>query len=236
MCSRPTRATGTPPDLGLYRRPDTHPLPFVLAMTKDGPWSTNFVCGYFGCDALPFNPLIEALPVQVLAKRPKEGNHIEVDLINSALQESETRRDGGETVLSRLSELLLVRVLRRHIEEMPENSVGWLAGLRDPHISRALSCIHAQPERQWTLAELSRVAGLSRSNFADRFGARVGTAPIQYLKKWRLQLASGIAEADQPSGGEHRGSGRLPIRGGFHPRVQDQRRYAARGVGGASRL
>jgi AraC-like DNA-binding protein len=75
---------------------------------------------------------------------------------------------------------------------MPETSVGWLAGLRDPHVSRALKCIHGQPDHHWTLPELSRAAGLSRSIFADRFAARVGIAPMQYLKKWRIQLASGL--------------------------------------------
>lgn len=178
------------PDLEAYRRPSAHPLPFVLALNDTGPWTTWFVCGYLGCDAEPFNPLLDALPVQVLARRPPKGNHIEVDLIHAAVQESETERDGGETILARLSELLFVRVLRRYIEQMPEQAVGWLSGLRDPNVSRALLHMHAQPSRHWTLIELARECGLSRSGLADRFAACVGEPPMQYLQHWRMQRAA----------------------------------------------
>jgi len=134
----------------------------------------RFVCGYLGCNATPFNPLLDALPSQVLAKRPPRGNHIEVDLNQAAVEETETRRAGVETILARLSELLFVRVLRRYIEQMPETSTGWLAGLRDPNISEALRLIHADPAHDWSVEELSRKCGMSRAAFAERFSAVVG--------------------------------------------------------------
>jgi AraC-like DNA-binding protein len=188
-----------PPDLDLYRRPEYHPLPFVLALNDSGPWTTHFVCGYFGCDAAPFNPVLEALPVQVLSQRPSHGNHIEVDLINAAVRESEISRDGGEAILARLSELLFVRVLRRFIEQMPEQSVGLFAGLRDLNISRALLCIHGHPERDWSLADLSKEAGLSRSAFSDRFAACVGRTPMHYLQQWRMQIAASLLRQSRRS-------------------------------------
>ena len=188
------------PDLGLYQRPEAHPLPFVLTLNDGGPWTTHFVCGYFGCAAAPFNPILETLPVQVLSKRPPDGNHIEVDLIQAALRESESDRDGGEAILARLSELLFVRVLRRHIEDRPdEQPEGLFAGLRDPNVSRALVCIHGQPAHDWTLEELARESGLSRSAFCDRFSARVGRSPKNYLQQWRMQVASRhLKESSRP--------------------------------------
>jgi AraC-like DNA-binding protein len=181
-----------PPNLDAYCRTIGQPLPIMMNLTEQGPPSMRFVCGYLACDAAPFNPLLEALPTQVLCKRPEEGNHIEVDLIHSAVAESEARRAGGETILARLSELLFVRVLRRYIEQLPEHLEGWLAGLRDPQISRALSAIHSRPEKEWTLEGLARECGMSRAIFAERFARCVQETPMRYLTWWRMQLASGL--------------------------------------------
>lgn len=178
------------PQLEAYHRYDGQPLPIMMQLGDEGPRRLHFVCGYFGCDAAPFNPLLEALPSQVLAKRPPEGNHIEVDLIHSAVAEFEDNRPGSETVLARLSELLFVRVLRRYIEQLPEHSSGWLAGLRDPNIGKALQLIHAHPARDWTLEELARESGMSRAILAERFAKCVGETPMRYLAKWRMQLAA----------------------------------------------
>jgi AraC-like DNA-binding protein len=182
-----------PPDLSNFRRRDGQPLPIMMNL-GEGPRTMRFVCGYLGCDAHPFNPLLEALPPQVLAKRPPEGNLIEVDLIQAAVEESEAHRAGGETVLARLSELLFIRVLRRYIERAPANSQGWLAGLADPHVGRALHLIHEQPGRDWTLEELSRGCGLSRAALAERFAECVGETPMRYLTKWRMQVAARLLE------------------------------------------
>jgi AraC-like DNA-binding protein len=81
-------------------------------------------------------------------------------------------------------------LVRRHIETLPEDGRGWLAGLRDRHVGKALSLLHAAPDRGWTLESLAREAGLSRSAFAARFSLYIGMAPMQYLTRWRLQLAA----------------------------------------------
>jgi AraC-like DNA-binding protein len=188
-----------PPNIDEYRRPQGHSLPIMVDLSEAGPPVMRFVCGYFGCDSSPFNPLLNALPTQVLAKRPAGGNHIEVDLIQAAVAESEGQRAGSETILARLSELLFVQVLRRYIEQLPERSSGWLAALRDPCISRALQAIHSDPSRNWTLEALGREAGMSRAVFAERFTDTISETPMRYLAKWRMQLAAALlSHSDLP--------------------------------------
>ena len=182
-----------PADIDAYRA-DGRSLPVMLNLNADGAWTTRFVCGYLACNATPFNPLLEALPSQVLARRPPEGNPIEVDLIKAAVEETEAQRAGRETILARLSELLFLRVVRRYIEQMPEHSTSWLSGLRDPQIGKALQCLHARPAHDWTLDELARECAMSRAVFAERFAQRVGETPMRYLARWRMQLATRLLE------------------------------------------
>ena len=99
---------------------------------------------------------------------------------------------GGETMLAKLSELMFVELVRRHLESLPPGRTGWLAGLRDPHVGKALAALHARPGSPWTIDALGREAGLSRSALAERFTALVGEPPIQYLGRWRMQLAAGL--------------------------------------------
>jgi transcriptional regulator GlxA family with amidase domain len=93
-------------------------------------------------------------------------------------------------MLAKLSELMFVEAMRRYAESMPPEGKGWLAGVRDPHIGRALALLHAEPERGWTVDDLARQIALSRSVLAERFAALVGEPPIQYLMRWRLALAA----------------------------------------------
>ena len=99
---------------------------------------------------------------------------------------------GGEAVLERMSEMMFVEVLRRHIESLPPEETGWLAGMRDPAVGRALSMLHGKPGAPWSLERLSREAvGLSRSSLHERFVQLIGQPPMQYLTQWRMQVASG---------------------------------------------
>jgi AraC-like DNA-binding protein len=104
--------------------------------------------------------------------------------------ESAEKRAGSEGVLAKLSELMFIEVVRRHLENLPAEQAGWLAGLRDPFIGKALSLMHGKPAHDWTIEELATQAGQSRSLFAKRFTDFVGMPPIQYLAKWRMQIAS----------------------------------------------
>jgi AraC-like DNA-binding protein len=93
-------------------------------------------------------------------------------------------------VLLRLGELLFIEVIRRCLATLPVAQTGWLAGLRDPTVGRALMLLHRQPAQAWTLERLAEEVGISRSRLAERFMEFVGQPPMQYLTQWRMQLAA----------------------------------------------
>jgi AraC-like DNA-binding protein len=182
------------PNLAMYYRPIDQYLPFTLNHGGDGPERTRFICGYLGCAARPFNPLLAALPPMLCARKPADGSGWVTNHFQLAMAEGASRRAGGETILAKLSELMFVEVIRRHIETLPEDSRGWLSGLRDPQIGQALRLIHSRPAEEWTLDRLAREVGLSRTTFAARFAHYVEVSPMQYLARWRLQLAGRLLE------------------------------------------
>lgn len=182
------------PDMSLYYRPNDRPLPFVFKEFGGSGTPARFVCGYLGCDARPFNPILEALPRMMHVRATTPGGHLTHDLIRVALQESEQPRAGGETILSKLSELMFLQAVRQHIDSLPQESVGWLSGLRDRHVGAALALMHGRPADAWTIDSLAKEVGLSRSAFAARFTDLMGDSPMHYLGNWRLQLAARLLE------------------------------------------
>jgi AraC-like DNA-binding protein len=166
-------------------------LPFVVKDGGGGAEGMGLVCGFLGCDLRPFNPLLATLP-RLLHVRGVYGGAGDraSQLIDLALAESRERTAGGECVRLRLSELMFVEVVRRYLASLSTEQTGWLAGLRDPTVARALALLHEQPNRPWRLGEIARQVGLSRSALADRFTHFVGLPPIQYLTQWRMQLAA----------------------------------------------
>jgi AraC-like DNA-binding protein len=161
---------------------------------------TRFVCGFLACDSRLCRPLLGALP-RIL--RVQLGDGPAAAWITSTLQHGaeETRapRAGADAVLAKLSELLFVEAIRRYIETVPAEQRNWFAGLRDPHVGRALALLHAEPARAWTVDELGREVGLSRSALAERFAELIGEPPMQYLTRWRLALAAqALREGREP--------------------------------------
>jgi AraC-like DNA-binding protein len=152
---------------------------------------TRVVCGFLGCDKLDDNPLVGALPplLQFDTRQEASGAWIRSSL-EFAAQEMAARRAGSETVLAKLSEVLFVEALRRYVETLSEEQTGWLAGLKDPFVSRALSLLHKRMTHPWTVDDLGREVGLSRSALADRFTRLIGEPPMRYLARWRIQLAA----------------------------------------------
>ncbi|MFP3942889.1 MAG: cupin domain-containing protein [Alphaproteobacteria bacterium] len=182
------------PDMSLYYRPKDRPLPFILNELGGSGAPARFVCGYLGCDARPFNPMLDALPRLMHVRAASAGGQLTHDLLRVALQETEAPRPGGETILSKLSELMFLQAVRQHIEALPAEAKGWLSGLRDRHVGTALRLMHARPAEPWTLDALAREAGLSRSSFAERFTELMGEPVMHYLGKWRLQVAAQLLE------------------------------------------
>jgi len=176
------------PDMTLYRMPSDGKLPVSISMGGPHGAPVQFVCGFLGCDARPYNPLLSALPRVILVSGHAGGAL--AAYVQFALAESKEPRMGGQCVLGRLSELMFVDVVRHYLETLPADRTGWLAGLRDPFVGRALSAIHRSPAHDWTIESLAKNVGLSRSALAERFTQFVGQPLMQYLTNWRMQLAA----------------------------------------------
>ena len=202
MSSAPgIRATSVSTALFFSQRPPQ--LPYALSVKDADLTMTHLdddqrdcatvVCGFLGLDARPFNPLLAALPrvLRISGSTLGEDSWV-MTLMRAVVTETNSKRPGGEAVLARMSEMLFVEVLRRHIDSLPDDQTGWLAGMRDPGVGRALSLIHEKPAECWTLERLSEGAGLSRSSLHERFVYLLGQPPMQYLTQWRMQVASGL--------------------------------------------
>jgi AraC-like DNA-binding protein len=181
------------PNLEIHRRPkDDNALPFMLRTGSDGPSDAHLICGFFSCDVRPFNPLLASLPrlMRVGSDVSNTSNGLLDQFIRFATAEMGNKRAGSQSILNRLSELMFVEVVRLHMGQLESNNTGWLAGLRDSLVGRALTLLHERPTHAWTLEELASKAGSSRSVLADRFAHLVGCPPIQYLTQWRMQMAA----------------------------------------------
>lgn len=132
------------------------------------------------------NPLLSALPETVTYETSDDPQM--AALIRLLRIEGEDRRCGSDTVLDRLGEVLMVRLLRTQIER-GATSTGILGGLADPRLSRAIVAVHENPGKQWRSDDLAEIAGLSLSRFAELFADVVGDTPMAYLRRWRMTLA-----------------------------------------------
>lgn len=150
----------------------------------------TFVCGFLGIDLRPFNPLLAALPRRIHL-RGRAGGWLST-FAGQVVEESRAERAGAACVLTRLAELMFIEVLRQHLASLPAEQTGWLAGLRDPVVGKALALLHQRPRHPWTLVELAGEAAASRSRLAESFTEIIGQPPMQYLAQWRMQLAAGL--------------------------------------------
>jgi len=164
--------------------------PHTVLLGDQGPRGASFLCGFLGCDRRPFNPLLAALPRRMHMRGM--SNAWLGGFTRQLTEESSLGRPGSDTVLTRLAELMFIEVLRRYLDELPPGQTGWLAGLRDEVVGRALTLLHGQPGHPWTLADLAREAASSRSSLAKRFMDIVGQPPMQYLAQWRMQVAANL--------------------------------------------
>lgn len=192
---RPTRMA---PEWIYATRNDPKPIPLVFSTLNEFTCAapgdeapTRVACGFLGCDLMPFNPLIAALP-RLLHLPAEDQDPWASQVMQHAVKASQNRRPGADAVLERLSEMIFVDAVRRHAERLPSESTGWLAGLRERHVGRALALIHGQPARNWTMDVLAHEAALSRSAFHERFVRLVGQPPMHYLAQWRMQVAANL--------------------------------------------
>ncbi|MFT3837513.1 MAG: AraC family transcriptional regulator [Myxococcaceae bacterium] len=192
LLSEDARQPGAPDleeNLGYFRAHIRKQLPFEMRFGEST--RARFICGFLGCDDAPFNPLMESLPSMLVVRReeqPELRRRLDA-LIELTLAES-TGRQGEDSIRMRLSELLFVEVVRQHLASLPSEQTGWLAGLRDQVVGKAIACLHQEPAKSWSLASLAKQVGASRTVLAERFSRLVGLPPMQYLTRWRIQLGA----------------------------------------------
>ena len=166
--------------------------------TGGGGETTRFVCGYFGCERHAARLFLVGLPpvIAINVRTGPAGQWLEGS-IRHLLDEAQSGRPGCAAVLSKMAEALFMESLRRYMDQLPLEAIGWLAGARDPVVGSALALMHRRPAHPWTVAELAAQAGASRSLLGERFVHFLGEPPLTYLARWRLQLAARLLQTTQ---------------------------------------
>jgi AraC-like DNA-binding protein len=161
---------------------------------------TRFVCGFLACEPRLSQVFLAGLPaiMKVHVVNEPAGQWLENSIRFSVAQMSGAG-DGTRLVLAKLSEVLFIETLRRYISNLPPGQIGWLAGARDPFIGQALALMHKKPAHPWTVEELARRVGLSRTRFADRFRHFLGEPPMAYLARWRVKLGAELLQSTEDS-------------------------------------
>jgi AraC-like DNA-binding protein len=161
-----------------------------IMLDNAGP-RTRIVCGYLGGEQVQGHPIMEALP-SALHLDSRSGGSAEWirNTFQFAAEQIAAGHQGSEAMMGKLSELLFVEAIQLYVRTIDESGRGWLAGLKDPFVSRALGLMHARIEEPWTVDKLGREIGLSRSALAGRFNEVIGLPPMQYLTNWRIHVAA----------------------------------------------
>ena len=182
---------------------------------------SRFVCGYMTCDPHLSRPILNGLPpvFKVNVRTDPSGHWLESSILH-LVEESVSGRVGSEAMLAKLSEALFVDTLRRHVDSLPEQQKGWLAGARDPIVGRSLGLLHSRIAHPWTIADLADEVGISRSALVERFTRYLSEPPMTYLTRWRLQLAAQSLKKTSRSVAEIATDHRLRIRSRLQPSLQ----------------
>jgi AraC-like DNA-binding protein len=180
----------------------------------------GLVCGALRADHPAARQLVERLPrvVEVTAGGSPQGEWMHSTLRLMAA-EAAALRPGGETVITRLADVLVVQAIRTWLETDPAARSGWLGALRDGQIGRALTLIHRDPARDWTVASLARELAMSRSAFAARFTELVGEPAMRYVARWRMHVALDLLREEGATVGE------LPGRLGYQSEAAFSRAF-----------
>ncbi|MFZ3014938.1 MAG: AraC family transcriptional regulator [Nitrospira sp.] len=163
----------------------------MLSQFGGGGELTKLICGYMACDSQLSQMFLAGLPslLKINVRDSPSGKWLE-DTLRYSVEHADASGPGGSAVVAKLSEALFADTLRRYIEKLPASQTGWLAGVRDPDVGKALALLHKQPSHPWTIASLANEVGLSRSVLAERFRHYLSDTPMGYLTRWRLQLAA----------------------------------------------
>jgi len=184
-------------DIGDHRRDNPPPIHAVLGGLspldlRDLRFSTGtgsrteVLCGFLGCDRRAFSPLFAALPAMFVVALGDGAQPLIRYSVNEALSDA----PGAQSLRVRLAEVMFLESLRGYIRSLPPDATGWLAGLRDPLVSKALRLMHETPRTEWTVESLSERAACSRALLAERFKTVIGEAPMHYLTRLRMHHAA----------------------------------------------
>ena len=153
--------------------------------------STDLFCGVYHFEQHSLHPLLSLLsPVIHLAADKVSGDDELQTVIRLLMRENCRSAPGSTAVKQQLMNILFVYIIRVWLARQPECAAGWLGGLRDPQVGKALTLIHQHPQQHWTVDLLAKEIAMSRAAFAKRFSALVGVAPLTYLTRWRMDLAA----------------------------------------------
>ena len=161
---------------------------------------TKFICGYMACEPELSRIFLGGLPpiLKINIRADVSGQWLE-NSIRYSVGHADASGPGGQAVLAKLSEVLFIDTLRRYIAVLPQEQTGWLAGVRDPEVGKALALLHRKPAHPWTIATLANEVGISRSVLAERFRRYLSETPIAYLTRWRLQLGAQLLKSTNNS-------------------------------------
>lgn len=147
----------------------------------------RIVCGFLGCSRRAFAPLCASLPAFCRVTLGESAR----SLVRYALSETLDERPGADTLRLRITELLFMEALRQYMLALPDDATGWLAGVRDPLVARAMQALHDAPADVWSVQTLATAAASSRSSLSARFREVIGEPPMRYLTRLRMQRAAG---------------------------------------------
>lgn len=168
----------------------------------DGALGATLLCGEFSSEIELFHPVFRSLPTLVHASVDEEAEFSTLsDVLSLVDRESSRGAPGWIAIANRLSEVVMIQVLRAWITRQPQ-AVGALQAMHDPRINRALEAIHNRPEEPWTVQSLAATAGMSRTSFSTVFTELMGATPLQYMTSWRMEVARSLLHAQSVTLGE----------------------------------
>lgn len=162
---------------------------------------TELICGVVSFDYLANHQFLKQLPKVIHVDEVCiETNTWLQSSLQMIAQEASELKPGGETIITHLADIIILKAIRVWLESAPEANNGWLAALRDQQIGKALLAIHRSPEKDWTVDSLAREVGMSRSGFSARFSQLIGESAKRYLTQWRMQVAQSKIKDNVPLG------------------------------------
>ncbi len=160
---------------------------------------TTMICGVVQFDHPAAHRVVSLLPEIMTIEASNPENEWILSAVRFMIDEAKAMRPGGETVITRVSDILVIQAIRSWLENDAKAKTGWLGALRDQQIGQAIALIHRDPLKPWSVASLAEAIGMSRSAFAARFMDLVGEPPMQYVRHWRMQVAvSLLKDSDTP--------------------------------------